>query len=174
MSYRKYWDSLYTAIENGEVEAMAYDLIQLDLSLFDIRNRPESSELLAQKIESLPPFERFWFDCLWRSQNCRLTAIYKELRYEDWMLGGFWPAQDILDCYLKTSRSAQRYQSVTFKNIADSLQKICPSAQRGRRSESGSRSWGYDLPAIEVARKEFEKYLGGSTISWPELNDQDE
>jgi hypothetical protein len=171
---RKYWDSLYTAIEHGEVEAMAYDLMLLDLSTFDIRNRPESSELLAQKIESLPPLERFWFDCLWRGQSCRLTAIYKDLRYEEWMLGGFWPAQDILDCYLKTSRSAQRYQSVTFKNIADSLQKICPSAQRCRKSESGSRSWGYDLPTIEVARNEFEKYLGGSTIGWPELNDQDD
>lgn len=170
----KYWDSLYNAIENGEVEAMTYDLMKLDLSSFDVRNRPESTELLAQKIESLPPFERFWFDCLWRAQTCRLTSTYKELWYEDWTLGGFWPTQDILDCYLKTSKSAQRYQSVTFKNIADSLEKVCPIAQRSRKSISGSRSWGYDLPPIEVARKELEKHLGGSVICWPELNDRDD
>jgi hypothetical protein len=171
---RKYWDSLYAAISFGEVEAMVHDLMQLDLSSFDIRNRPESTELLAQKIESLPPFERFWFDCLWRGQSCRLNSIYKELRYEDWRLGGFWPTQDLLDCYLFIAKSAQRYQSVTFKNIADSLEKICPSAKRSRKSESGSRSWGYDLPTIEVARKEFEKYLGGSAVGWPDLNDQDD
>ena len=171
---RKYWDNLYAAISNGEVEAMSYDLKQLNLSSFDIRNRPESSELLSQKIESLPSLERFWFDCLWRGQSCRLTTMYKELRYEDWRLGGFWPTQELLECYLFIAKSAQRYQSVTFKNIADSLEKICPSARRTRKSESGSRSWGYDLPTIEVARKEFEKHLGGSVIGWPELNDQDD
>lgn len=170
----KYWDRLYAAMDNGEVEAMVYNLIQLDLTSFDIRNRPESSELLMQKIESLPHFERFWFDCLWRAQTCRLTSTYKELWYEDWMLGGFWPTQDILDCYLKTSKSAQRYQSVTFKNIADSLEKVCPIAKRSRKCISGSRSWGYDLPHIEVARKELEKHLGGSAICWPELNDRDD
>ncbi len=171
---QSYWDALYKAIFSGEVEAMVFDLIQLDISAFDIRNRPESTELLAQKIESLPPFERFWFDCLWRAQTCHLTSTYKELCYEDWMLGGFWPTQDILDCYLKTSKSAQRYQSVTFKNIADSLEKICPIAKRSRKSILGSRSWGYDLPPIEVARKEFETHLGGSLIGWPELNDQND
>jgi hypothetical protein len=170
----RYWDNLYAAMSNGEMEAMAYDMMQIDLSSFHIRNRPESSELLIQKIESLPSFERFWFDCLWKAETCSLSAFYKEIRHEDWRLGGFWPTQDILDCYLKIARSAQRYQSVTSKNISDSLEKICPSVNHTRKSISGSRSWGYDLPTIEIARKEFEVYLGGSKIDWPDLEGQDD
>ena len=169
----KYWDRLYAAMDNGEVEAMVYNLIQLDLTSFDIRNRPESSELLMQKIESLPHFERFWFNCLWDGETYSISAYYKELHKEEWRLGGFWPTKEMLDSYLATAKSAQRYQSVTSKNISDTLEKICPSAKRGRKSESGSRSWGYDLPPIQVARIEFENYLGGSKLSWPELNDQD-
>ena len=164
---------MYAAIDGGEVEALVYDLKQRDLSSFDIRSRPESSELLMQKIESLPHFERFWFNCLWDGETCNVSSYYKVLQKQDWRLGGFWPTKEILESYLATAKTAERYQSVTSKNISDTLEKICQSAKRERKCESGSRSWGYDLPPIQVARIEFENYLGGSKLSWPELNDQD-
>lgn len=170
----KYWDRLYAAINNGEIEAMMYNLIQRDLSSFDIRSRPESSELLMQKIESLPHFERFWFNCLWDGETCSVSSYIKALQKQEWRLGGFWPTKDILEGFLYTAKTADRYQSVTSKNISDTLEKICPSAKRDRKSESGARSWGYELPPIKDARIEFDNYLGGSKLSWPEFNDQND
>jgi hypothetical protein len=161
----QYWDGLYKAIEGCEVEAMAADLWAEDLSNFVVRKRPESSELLAQKIASLPPFERFWFDALFRAETSSLT-MYSSLRYEAWEKDHFWPTNEILESFQSFAKFAQRYQTFTSKNLADSLVLICPSAKKVRRSEFKSRAWGYALPPITTARAEFEAYLGGSKIKW--------
>ena len=64
----------------------------------------------------------------------------------------------------------QRFKTITAQDLAANLKQICSSATNERRMVNSQRGWGYELPDIEVARKEFDGYLGGP-IDWPELND---
>jgi hypothetical protein len=163
-----YWDKIYHAINNGEVAAMVYDLLTRDLSNFVIQNRPQSQELLSQKIASLPPLEKFWFDCLWRGETSEPFTYSNTLDTEPWELGYFWSTKHILGSFNISMRSSQRYGSTITKNLSDTLSKVCPSAKRIRKMENRNRGWGYELPAIDIARKEFERYLGGTPLFWPD------
>lgn len=161
-----YWDKLYKAINTGEVEAMVYDLMAMDISAFNVRKPPKSIELLSQKIQSLPPFSRFWFDVLWQGQYVKEITGFKK----DWVTGDFWKTQDIIDAYQHHAKLAQRFKTITAQDLAANLKQICSSATNERRMVNSQRGWGYELPSIEVARKEFDGYLGGP-IDWPDLND---
>lgn len=170
----QYWNNLYAAIDGGEVEAMVDDLLSIDLTQFVVRDRPESKELLEQKIESLPPIEKFWFDALYRGETSSVSNVYgTSVNYDIWRNSVFWKSKDFLDSLQVFSKLAQRFKTIITKTLTETLIKICPSIKRIRKSELGTRAWGYDLPPIETARKEFEQYLGGTTIDWPDLNEED-
>ena len=47
---------------------------------------------------------------------------------------------------------------------------MCPSATPARKKGTNKQERGYDLPGINVARKEFETMLGTS-IEWGTLED---
>jgi len=160
----EYWTNLYRAIDGGEVEALADYLINLDISDFVITERPQSEELLSQKIQSLQPFQKFWFDCLWRGETMDV-GLSSEIPY-DWSIGHFWATRSILEAFNFKLKGNTKYTHLTYKDIAEILKTVCPSATNGRTMISSKRSWGYTLPAIEIARQEFENYLGGK-VNWP-------
>ena len=74
----------------------------------------------------------------------------------------------MLEAYEVFSRSLNRYSKIIDKDIATILKEICPSAKKDRKKDMSSRGWGYVLPAIEMARTEFDAYLNGTT-GWPDL-----
>jgi len=160
----EYWGNLYRAIEGGEVEALAEYLITLDISDFVVTERPQSDELLSQKLQSVPPFYKFWFDCLWRGETMDV-GLSSEIPY-DWSIGHFWPTKNILEAFNFKLKGNTKYTNLTYKDIAEILKTICPSATNGRPMINTKRNWGYTLPTIAIARQEFEDYLGGS-VNWP-------
>ena len=164
----EYWKALYKAIKAGEVEAMVHDLLTLDLSDFVPGNRPASKELLHQKIQSLPSFERFWFGALWDGETYELRAFSNSCSHSEWQADYFWKSKDILEVYEHKSRAERYHTKLNGRDVAEALRTICPSAKLSRRMEGGDRANGYDLPDLATARTEFEAYLGGG-ISWPDV-----
>ena len=60
-----YFTTLFSAITDAAViNAMVHDLLQMDLSSFNVRQRPKTKEHLKQKIQSLSGFERYWYEVL--------------------------------------------------------------------------------------------------------------
>lgn len=161
----EYWDRVHAAIDNGEVEAMTYDLLALDLSNFNVRHRPASNELLNQKVKSLTGLERFWFDALWTGNTYSSDQLVGEIESE-WGAGKFWQTEDIINAYRKRYPSGQRYTAASGRELSEVLKRICPSALNTRRQVGGDRRHGYELPTLAVARQEMGAYLGGS-IDWP-------
>lgn len=51
----KYWAALDNEIKNGGLEAFVYALLKIDLADFEVRKKPQTTELLNQKIASLDP-----------------------------------------------------------------------------------------------------------------------
>ena len=146
-----YWTTLNDEIENGGVEAMVYDLLQMDLSDFNVRNKPNTKELVEQKIHSLDPIQRWWHDKLYCGGD-------------EWdeFLGTSEAIEGIVE--VNGVRIHKRPSAIT---VSQALQKMCPGAKSHQKNYQGGRHRGYLLPTLQQGREEFEQYIGG-VLDWPE------
>jgi len=161
-----YFDIVHKAINNPDViAAFVNDLLSIDLSNFQVRQRPLTYEHLNQRIQSLNGFERFWFEVL-ETGKFRTKSTYGTSLDIDWEDPIFISTQNILDGYSHYDKQANRYVPLQTQKIASSLMKICPSALSDRtKNLSGKQERGYRLPSIFVARIEFEDFIK-SPIAW--------
>ena len=63
-----YFAALADEMEHGGLAAMLYDLQRLDISEVNLRQPPVTAALLSQKLQSMKPAERWWYDKLLRGQ----------------------------------------------------------------------------------------------------------
>lgn len=158
---RGYWRKVHQAIDgDDEVPAMMRDLLDLDLTNFDVRDKPDTDELVNQKLHSLPPLHKWWLDRLTRG-------------YIDPSDAGGWPSfvsTHILVLEAQTYLSGlPRHTPCDSRAIWDVLRKVCPSARKIQQSAAGSspngRERGAALSDLATCRRDFEAYIGGS-VSW--------
>ena len=148
-----YWQKLYYAIENGAVEAMMHDLLEMDLSGFNVREKPATPELLVQKLSSLDPIPRWWFNYL---QTYESDAA-------KWL--DFIATEDAIEVVVNSG--ARIYQKPSPIEFNAAMRELCPSAKKVQRKGQYSRQRGLALPPLDQCREEFEAYLG-SKIDWTE------
>ena len=60
----EYFKSLYAEMENGGLEAMLYDLLNRDISDFNVANFPRTNALADQQMRTLKGFDKWWSDAL--------------------------------------------------------------------------------------------------------------
>lgn len=156
-----YWLALNHEIDNGGVEAMVHDLLAMDLSGFNVRAKPDTKELLEQKLQSLGPIPRWWHDCL---SSGELSV------------DGDWPAFiSTADCIkdIWEMTGGKSFKKPAAIDVVQALLKLCPSAISKQQNDSmGVRKRGLALPSLDQARAEFDKYIGGS-VNWPVMNSGD-
>jgi hypothetical protein len=148
-----YWQALNHEIDNGGVAAMVYDLLALDLSGFNVRDKPNTQELLEQKLQSLGPIARWWHDCL---DGGGLTA---EGGWADF-IGTEAAIKGIVEL-----AGGRLYKRPSPADVVQALLKLCPSAAKKQQQDNLGRHRGLSLPSLQQARAEFEAYIGGA-ISW--------
>ncbi len=162
-----YFDAVHKAIDDDAcMGALVHALLQLNLTGFNPRQRPKTPEHLSQRLQSLGGFERFLYERL------RLGQPLSELGQQNWQ-GGFISTADLKDGFHKFDPQSQRYRPLQDDQIAAVLRKYCPSAARTRRNSQGNKQRGYQLPPLDIARKEFASHLG-SDIDWdvPDLPEE--
>jgi hypothetical protein len=148
----RYFANLTKAIHDENViGAMVHDLLKLDISKFDVRDRPKTREHRSQKLQSLLGFERYWYELLTTG-----------------MLGGtlwerpiFVSTNTLRNVYKEYDRNADRYRTMQSQAISACIEKYCPSAIKNRKKSVGTQERGYQLPHIDVARREFDNQIGG-------------
>jgi len=156
----EYFGALANVLEDGtEVNAFVHQLLNLDISTFEPRNRPKTAEVVNQKILSLAGFTRYWYEVLVQGE----FSIGCEFIYRDtsWIEPKFLRSADIKQCYLRSNKQAERYESIQERAIYSELAQICPSANKVRQDNRH----GLSLPHIDVARAEFEQWIGDK-LSW--------
>jgi hypothetical protein len=166
-----YFAKLVAAIEDeSTVQRFVYDLRRRDLSSFDVRRKPEVLEQTSQKLKSLVGFDRYWYEVLC-SGHFDLASLEID-PYEQWEKTPFKPNAMVVRQYRAFNRSAQRFQTVQVAEVVDRLLLLCPSASKTRKQVktglSGGTKYarGVQLPTIDVARAEFERWIGGA-VRWP-------
>ena len=166
-----FFAKLVAAIEDeSTVQRFVYDLRQRDLTSFDVRKKPEALEQTSQKLKSLIGFDRYWYEVLC-SGHFDLASLEID-PYEQWKETPFKPNAKIVRQYRAFDRSAQRFQTVQVAEVVDRLMLLCPSASKTRKqvksgpSNETKYARGIQLPTIDVAREDFEGWLGGA-VRWP-------
>ena len=156
-----YFNIVHKAINSlSIISAFAYDLFTLDLSSFQVRQRPITHEHLNQRLQSLDGFERFWLEVLEMGKfRSKPLGIYSSSE-TDWDGSIFISTQIIMDCYSHYDKNASRYEPLQAQKVSRTLKKICPSAKSCRiTNSSGKVERGYQLPLISIARNEFESAI---------------
>ena len=149
-----YWKALNHEIDNGGTEAMVHDLLAMDLSEYEVRAKPDTKELLEQKLKSLGAIPRWWHEALCCGE---LFA------------GNDWPefisTEDIIAGVVDMA-GGKIYRKPAAIDVAQEFAKLCPSATKGQKKDGLSgRRRGLCLPPLEQARAEFDQYIGGP-VKW--------
>ena len=162
---RAYFSDLAAAIDDDTViAAMVHNLMQRNLNQFDVRQRPLTQEHASQKIQSLQGFDRYWYEVL-TNGRFGIDNLGTFGTNERWKDGGFISTKSLCDRYHHYDKQSQRFGPTLTKTIAGSIEKLCPSAEKDRKTEPSGQSRGYIVPSLEVARGEMAAYLK-CTIDW--------
>lgn len=165
----EYWSALNAEIDGGGVEAMMHDLLAFDLTDFNVRDKPDTNELLEQKLQSLGPIQRWWHDRLYQgfidgdSTVDGYTAIGVNARWPDFIstLGAI---QGVI-----TVSGGRVYRKPSAIDMARAIKEVCPSARQVQATTDGGRKRGFVLPDLEQARSDFDTYIGGK-VNWVEAS----
>ena len=148
-----YWKQVYHEIENGGVEAMVSDLLAMDLSDFNVRAKPHTTELLEQKLQSLEPIQRWWHEVLVNG------GIDDDSTWPE-----FIATESVVTAVYEFS-GGKMYRKISSRDVLSAFKALCPSATQAQKIDGLSRKRGLDLPPLEQARAEFDKYIG-APVAW--------
>jgi hypothetical protein len=168
-----YFGAIMKQMKNGGYAAMLYDLQNMDLSDFDIRDVPDSEGLREQKIYSMDPIEKWWFQ--------KLTDGYLPPADRKW---GIVEKNAMYDDYVNTVGKT----GVTHKQIATilgiRLQKLVPrhypktkkimvekgywNAVKDEYVSNKKSVPHWEFPPLEECRGFFEEIANMKGHKWPE------
>ncbi len=158
----EFWRDLYEEIENGGVEAMVHDLLAMDLSDFNVREKPNTKELTEQKLNSLGPIAHWWYECLLQG-----SIFDDEERWQE-----FLSTTKAIEGILAVA-GGRIYRRPGPRDVVQEMKKLCPSAEHWQKQVNGIRNRGFILPNLEQARDEFAEYLDGP-VDWMDTQESED
>lgn len=145
-----YWSALNHEIEQGGTAAMMHDLLAMDLLGFNVRAKPNTAALVEQKLLSLGPVERWWYNEL--SQG----------GVDDGWLE-FRSTTGIIEVVMEFS-GGKVFRKPSPVEVVATMKRLCPSAVNKQQKDRFERHRGLGFPGLEQARREFEQYIGGAVV----------
>jgi len=167
-----YFSRIAAAIANPKIiSALLYYLLKKDLTQFNVRAKPQTTEQLSQKIKSLQGFERFWYEVLSNPER------YFN-KHNAWDQSVFIATPELIAKYRGYNENSEKYQPLQTSQVLEAVNRVCPSAVTGIREQvktySGKEQQrGIRLPSLDVARNEFSTYLGHD-IAWEDEEEPEE
>jgi hypothetical protein len=150
-----YWSDLNAEIEAGGVAAMMHDLMAMELSNFNVRAKPITAALIDQKIRSLGPTGRWWHGVLVSGDMGTSESI-------EWL--DFIATKSLVE-QVAELQGWKIHRKPSDVDIVATMKKLCPSVSKGQKQTNLGRQRGLFLPNLQIARREFEQYIGGP-VPW--------
>lgn len=155
-----YFAALYDQLENGGYEAMLHDLLNYDLSRFSVRRVPNTTGLQQQKLASLEPVAKWFFEKLAQERLHQVDS-------------GWVPQQSKKSLTLDFADYARRIGRASFNSNADAtclgaqLTKILGSALLTTRPQIHNRREScWVFPPLATCRAAFETAFNLDPVSW--------
>ena len=167
-----YFKAINKQMQMGGYEALMHELLNWDLSEFEIRKKPTTAGSVGQKLHSLPSVASWWYNVLHDGSFRKLDGYsgITTCPFEE-----FTPSTDMLDSYLSSRKNdPYRHGQVSGCNdFVTRLIKLCPSIERKRRKAgySENRVRGLQIPDLSTCRREFEQKTNMvGLIDWDDDN----
>lgn len=162
-----YFTALYAELDNGGAAAMLFDLLNYDLSDFNVRNIPQTQALVEQKLRSLDPHVKWLYDCLikgqighWEWEQCRFSFQTQKAH------------EDYVRHHKDHSFDGKPFTDATWSKAIRSILKNDDNqpliVDGGKPTFDGIRLPHLSFPALSDAREAFERYINGE-VEWPEI-----
>lgn len=164
MQNTEYFCAIEDQLSNGGHEALLYDLLNHDLSNFNVRVIPRTQALQEQKLLSLSSEEEWWYDKLAHGQ------LLGDL---DHTWGDRVRRDSLLSNYLTYSQRVGIARRATATALGKFLRRACPpgwpkNAQGVEVIEDYStgdtkryRPYYYQFPPLQVCRDHWDANFGG-------------
>lgn len=148
----KYFRAIDQQLKNGGYKAMLHDLLEYDTSKVDVSKILKTSAGFDQKVESMSPVQKFWFEKLRLGQLQEKDSDWNELiRCE------FLYQQYLQFC----DQIGVRHKKID-RQFGKELKKLCPKIVRrylqttDHGAENYINKWFYEFPKLEICRNQFE------------------
>uniref|UniRef100_A0A6M3KI06 NrS-1 polymerase-like helicase domain-containing protein n=2 Tax=viral metagenome TaxID=1070528 RepID=A0A6M3KI06_9ZZZZ len=146
-----YFGAIDSQLRHGGYEAMLYNLLQYDITQVDVSKVVKTSAGFDQKVESMTPVQKFWFERLrsgmlqnedrgW-TELIQCSVLYTQyLEFCDWI--------------------GVRHKKID-RQFGKELKKLCPQIARKylARTDIGAENyiykWFYQFPPLEICRDLF-------------------
>lgn len=167
MQDKAYFAALADEMDNGGREALLFLLQHHDYSDIDLRTIPKTNALFEQKLHSMTPFQKYWFETLSKGYIGDGPAWPKCLRTEEFR-----------EHYYQFASGIGVKHKDTDTQIGISLKKLCPEVGKGKKTLPvylgdgatailTSQQLVYVFLDLETCRTLLEQYIG-SELPWPE------
>ena len=158
-----YFSALKQEMDNGGLEAMLYELQEMDISGFNVRDVPNTAGLLDQKIQSLDPIAAWWFQKLHDGElldSHEWEPVPFPVLYDDYV-----------SSVQKLGGNSRRSNEIGFSK---QLRKLLPSgwpkdfkSAPKDATPYAKRVKHYQFPELKICRGQFENIIGNE-IEWSE------
>lgn len=162
----EYFKAIDEEMENGGLSAMLYDLLDYDLSNFEVRKVPQTKALFEQKIQSLDPFMEWWYNKLEEGNLVRELQCY-------W---GDIPCEMLYDDYISSAGKIGINRKSGGTQFGMSLKRVLPEGWPKKKLQNpkcdleafpkyNKMKNNYQFPSLQVCRSHFESLLNVK-IDW--------
>lgn len=154
----QYFARLQAELDHGGRAAMMYDLQQGKVDLDLLRHAPVTAALIEQKLLSMQPHQRWWYQKLADGR----------LRPGDRGWTGEAEKSKLYHDYLTTLQDAGVSRRATHSELGSLLQKLVPDGYPKTRRPwaNGNRQRYWVFPPLQVCRDHFDS-LTRTTHKWP-------
>jgi hypothetical protein len=143
---KSYFTAIHAEMHNGGRAAMLHDLMQIDISGYDLKDFPRMEPLRDQIISSMSSVQKFWLERLRAG-----TLLEKEDRWEAFVI-----TRALHNEYLEFCKVlGDRYPKID-EQFTKALKSMCQPIYRNRVSIQGRREWVLQFPPIWDCRDQFE------------------
>lgn len=157
-----YFAEMKDLIDNkGGAGLLLHYLKSFDLSEVDVNVAPKTEALMEQKVSTFGPLEAWWHGSLKEGRLLRYDFPSEEweARVSKATLRGAYKSY----CLERNIRTKYDLDEITFGRKFKEMVPLADSNQKIR--ENDKRLTAYDLPTLELARKDWEKRIGHE-VKW--------
>jgi Bifunctional DNA primase/polymerase, N-terminal/Family of unknown function (DUF5906) len=167
--------------EQNGIEAMMYDLMDMDISDINLRTPPKTKALFEQKLQSASPLEFFWYSRLKEGTLLKAGRPVKNYQFvfdhiSEWHINRYqtkWddriPTQVLYAEYKMFVKEMGRRDYVTDVHFVRGFKKICPGIESKRLriviDGVGKEAGHLMIPPLGKCRNDFEENWNAA-IDW--------
>lgn len=151
----EFFKSMRILMEEKQGARVLLDYLQnFDLTQVNVNKAPHTAALLDQKLSSLGPLAQWWLECLG-------SGVVSGGDFSEGWPPEIYKSQvrDAFGVYCKERQIKSRipYEGLFTKELKRMCRSLVPTK---KREGTGARPQTFQLPTLEVARQEWDKFIG--------------